>query len=113
MKLRPLIRRERIDKLLVERGVKSRNEASKLLQYGKVEVNGKIIRGRGDKFQTNAKIRISSIDLPLLPILVAYNKPIGVISSLGDPYNRPNLSSVIEKFPILSQMHPVVLCCQS
>jgi 23S rRNA pseudouridine2605 synthase len=99
---------ERIDKILSSRGVKSRSEASKLLQQGKVQVNGRIVRGRGDRFLSNAEVRISSMELPPLPILIAYNKPLGVLSSIGDPWNRPNLSTVIENEILLDQMHPVV-----
>jgi 23S rRNA pseudouridine2605 synthase len=103
------LRMERIDKILASRGVESRSKASKLLQQGKVQVNGRVVRGRGDKFLSNAKIQISSTDLPHLPVIIAYHKPLGVLSSIGDPWNRPNLSQVIEKHKeILSQMHPVV-----
>lgn len=104
-----VLRMERIDKILASRGIKSRSEASKLLQQGRVQVNGRVVRGRGDKFPCNVKIQVSSTELPQLPVLAAYHKPLGVLSSIGDPWNRPNLSQVIEKHQeILSQMHPVV-----
>jgi 23S rRNA pseudouridine2605 synthase len=104
------LRMERIDKILASRGVKSRNEASKLLQQGRVQVNGRVVRGRGDKFLSDAKIRISSVELPPLPVLVGYHKPLGVLSSIGDPWNRPNLSQVIDDHKdLLGQMHPVVI----
>ena len=104
-----VLKMERIDKILASRGIKSRSEATKLLQQGRVQVNGKVVRGRGDKFLCNVKIHVSSTELPQLPLLAVYHKPLGVLSSIGDPWNRPNLSQVIEKHKdILSQMHPVV-----
>jgi 23S rRNA-/tRNA-specific pseudouridylate synthase len=102
------VKMERIDKILSSRGGKSRSEVSKLLHQGKVQVNGRIVRGRGDRFLSNAEIRVSSVELPFPPLIVAYNKPVGILSSIGDPWNRPNLSTVIKNDALLNQMHPVV-----
>merc|ERR1712023_598559 len=37
----------------------------------------------------------------------AYHKPLGVLSTMGDNWNRPNLETLPEKFPVLKNMHPV------
>lgn len=99
---------ERIDKILTERGIKSRNEATKLLQSGKVKVNGIIIRGRGERFPSNIEINIENKLLPCIPLLVLYHKPINVLSSMGDPWGRQNLSELSKKYSYLNDMHPVV-----
>jgi hypothetical protein len=99
---------DRIDKILTSRGVESRSQASLLLQQGRVKVEGKIIRGRGERVSSQAEITINGIDFPPLPLLYAYHKPVGVLSSVGDPWGRPNLSELQQKFPILKDMHPVV-----
>ena len=41
------------------------------------------------------------------PLLILYNKPFGIITSIGDPYGRPNLESVYKANTNLTGFHPV------
>lgn len=36
-----------------------------------------------------------------------YHKPLGVLSSIGDPWGRDNLEGLGQKYPFIQHMHPV------
>ena len=99
---------DRIDKILTSRGIKSRNEANKLLKSRKIKINNKIITGRNERFPCNISILLNDEILPSLPPLFLYYKPINVLSSLSDPWGRSNLSHLYIKYSFLKEMHPVV-----
>ncbi len=59
------MKKERLDKLLVEKGlVKSRERAKGLIMAGKVMVNGKMVDKVGTKIDTDSKIEIKGEDIP-------------------------------------------------
>lgn len=102
--------RQRLDKLLANRGIGSRSEVTKLINQGKVTVNGEVIRSGATKVgASSAKILIEGIEEEIRPppLLVAYHKPLGVLSTMGDNWHRPNLETLPGKYPVLKNMHPV------
>jgi 23S rRNA-/tRNA-specific pseudouridylate synthase len=42
-----------------------------------------------------------------VPYIALYNKPIGIHSTIGDPWKRLSLSDVIQQHSLLQQLHPV------
>jgi pseudouridine synthase len=80
---------ERIQKLMAQAGLGSRRACEKLIDAGKVRVNGRTAK-LGDKADPNTdKIEVNGRPIKLLRnqeeyIYVALNKPKGVLSSLED-----------------------------
>jgi len=79
-----------------------------MIRRGRVKVNGNIIKSGSMKFKINQEnITIDNIILHSIPLLIIYNKPIGIHSTIGDPYNRLNLLSLYNEYSYLQYMHPV------
>ena len=96
-----------------QRGVGTRSEVTKLINQGRVTVNGKVVRSGAKRFgAVSAKIVVESKEgieeeIRHPPLLVAYHKPLNVLSTVGDNWNRPNLETLPDTYPILKSMHPV------
>jgi 23S rRNA pseudouridine2605 synthase len=97
----------RLERIISNRGGGSRNEVAKLISQGRVCANGKVIKSGSIKFPTDCIITIDGKSISALPLLAVYNKPINVISSIGDPWGRTSLTSLYTEYPFLKQMHPV------
>ena len=97
----------RLDRLLAERGAGSRKDVDRLLRAGAVELDGATL-GRGDAKRKVAWSSVPSVDgvaYPPPPLLAAYHKPLGVVSTLSDERGRPCLDSAL---PIgWRALHPV------
>ena len=84
----PETEEQRIQKIIAQAGVCSRREAERLIQDGKVRVNGKIAL-LGDKALPNAPIFVDN--KPLLktkepPVTLLMNKPKGYLCTNYDPF---------------------------
>ncbi len=101
-------RLDRIDKLLSYRGAGSRKEVDALLKKGRVKVHGNVIKKRGTKLPCDTDIFVSNKILHPVPLLAIYNKPIGMVSSMKDNWERMDMSSLESEYPFLKSMHPVV-----
>lgn len=80
----------RINKYIAESGTASRREADRLIEVGKVRVNGRLaslgdVVGPGDKVLVNG----NPVSYGLQRVYLAYNKPVGVTSTTDkeDPDN--------------------------
>jgi 16S rRNA U516 pseudouridylate synthase RsuA-like enzyme len=99
---------QRIERIISNRGVGSRSEVSKLLKQGRVTVNGKIERSSSNKYYEDVIIEIDGEPIQgATPLLAIFHKPVGILSSVGDPWGRPNLEGVYANHPSLTNMHPV------
>lgn len=86
----------RINKLLSEMGVCSRREADRLLIEGRVSVNGKPA-GPGLKVSERAEVEIdgkSVMNRPK-PVVLAFNKPRGIVCTESDNDRAPNIIDFI------------------
>ena len=77
----------RLNKYLAECGVCSRREADKLIDQGRVSVNGqKAVSGRqvnsGDRVEVNGRL----VKPVSATVVLAYNKPIGVTCTEKDRF---------------------------
>lgn len=89
--------KERIQKLIAQSGKYSRREAEKLIENGKVKVNGNIAQ-LGDKATINDAIYINNKKIDLSNNKLVYyvlNKPKKTITSLKDQFNRQTVVDLV------------------
>lgn len=88
----------RLQKVLASAGVGSRRACETLISQGRVKVNGAIVRELGTRVDPQG----STIHVDNLRVFtdqrdttLALNKPLGVVSSMADEFDRPDLSQFV------------------
>ena len=90
---------ERIQKVIARSGIASRREAEKLVQDGRVQVNGEVVYRPGLPVDPETDlIKIDDEPLPSTPkpIYLVLFKPKGYITSRRDPEGRKEVLSLVE-----------------
>lgn len=94
--------------LLARAGIASRRGAEDLIRHGAVTVNGHVVTELG----TRADPRVDRITVEGKPLrlrtalhYVAFNKPVGMVTTLTDPEGRPCVGDVIAA--LKQPLHPV------
>lgn len=101
-------KRQRIERIISNRGVGSRKEVQKLLKQGRVKVNGKLVRSSSEHFSSDCMIEVDEEEIVAVPLLALYHKPVGVVSTMNDgKWGRDSLQQLQEDHPFLKTMHPV------
>ncbi|QMV85242.1 rRNA pseudouridine synthase [Corynebacterium hindlerae] len=88
----------RLQKVLAQAGVASRRMAEKLIDQGRVEVNGKIVMTQGMRINPDtAVVRVDGVRIRLNEDLqyFALNKPFGVQSTMSDDMGRPCIGDIV------------------
>lgn len=87
----------RINKYLSEAGYCSRRKADKLLDEGRITINGKIPE-MGTKVLSNDEVRVDG-DLIVTgkdkPVYIAFNKPRGIVCTTDDKFEKDNIIDYI------------------
>ena len=102
-----------IDRALSKLGLASRAEARMLIREGRVRANGKLIEHVGERVKLDAKIKISGmIAVPgakATPerVVIAFNKPRGVVTTTKDPEGRQTVFHVLEEHGMTERLHAV------
>ncbi|WP_342263678.1 pseudouridine synthase [Spiroplasma endosymbiont of Clivina fossor] len=102
------MKKERLQKIIAMRGYYcSRRKAEQLILAGKVAVNEQIITELGFKVEVNAKIIVNGQLLPEEQenIYLAFNKPIGCITSLDDPLGRKTVFDYLQDITV--RIYPI------
>lgn len=98
----------RLNKLISQSGLFSRREADKVIEEGRVVVNGKRVYELGVKVNS-AEDRITVDGKPLKKhsqnLYLLFYKPRGVLVTMEDPLNRPTISEFLSKVP--ARVYPV------
>lgn len=98
---------ERLQKVLSQAGVASRRESEKIIQSGRVTVNGKVVTELGTKVMPgNDRIMVDGKRIQgekLVYILL--HKPKGVLTTLTDPQDRKTVASLVTDIP--ERIYPV------
>jgi 23S rRNA pseudouridine2605 synthase len=98
----------RLERIISNRGVASRNDVAKLLKQGRVTVDGEVVRKGAARYPVNIRgLCVDDEPVDPLPLLAAFHKPVGVHSTMGDPRNRDNLADLCLEYPFLKSLHPV------
>jgi 23S rRNA pseudouridine2605 synthase len=91
----------RLQKVLSKAGVASRRAAEDLIAEGRVSVDGKVVTEFGRRVDPkNAVIHVDGVRVMLNEELVylAFNKPLGVYSTMTDDLGRPSVGDYIYKY---------------
>lgn len=94
------VQRERVAKYLARAGVGSRRESERLLQAGRVALNGAVVTspatlvGAGDVLAVDGK----TIPGPQQTRLWRYHKPAGLVTTAHDPQGRPTVFANLPTF---------------
>lgn len=85
----------RINKYISESGFCSRREADKYIEQGAVTIDGKKVE-MGSQVSPGQEVRVFGeiISGKAEPIIIAYNKPVGIVSTT-DPAERDNVVNAI------------------
>ena len=92
----------RLQKFMADCGVASRRACEALIDEGRVKVNGKIVRTQGVKIDPiNTKVEVDNelINATKTKTYLAFNKPVGILSTMSDPEGRPSLQDFFGCWP--------------
>jgi len=97
---------ERLQKVIARAGVASRRDAEKLIESGRVTVNGQVVRELGQKVDPRIdEVRVDTLALPQQAALgedkrtyLLLMKPKGVICTVRDPQGRPTVLDLCPPF---------------
>ncbi|WP_425303586.1 pseudouridine synthase [Nocardia wallacei] len=89
---------ERLQKVLAKAGVASRRAAEELIDQGRVEVDGAIVREQGLRIDPNtAVVRVDGVRIVVRDeqVYLALNKPKGFQSTMSDEMGRPCVGDIV------------------
>lgn len=85
----------RLDRLLIDRGVGSRRVVTRLIRDGEVRLGAQALTDPGAEVAEGASLVVAGEVCAPLPPLLAWHKPVGVLSTVRDPWGREGLDSVL------------------
>ncbi len=94
---------ERLQKVLAQAGVASRRASEELIKDGRVTVDGQVVTKLGTRVDPETQVvhvdgsRI--LTAPAKHVVLALNKPEGVVSTMSDPDGRPCISDLLVDYP--------------
>ncbi|TNE73531.1 rRNA pseudouridine synthase [bacterium] len=87
----------RLNKFISRSGICSRRDADVLIQEGKVEVNGAVVKEMGYQVQLNDSVKVNGTNVhPENFIYILLNKPTNTITSTDDEKGRQTVMDLVE-----------------
>lgn len=89
---------QRLQKVLAKAGVASRRAAEELIDQGRVEVDGAIVREQGLRIDPDsAVVRVDGVRVVVRDeqVYLALNKPKGFQSTMSDEHGRPCVGDIV------------------
>jgi 23S rRNA pseudouridine2605 synthase len=88
---------ERLQKILARGGFASRRAAEKLIEEGRVRVNGRVVTELGSKADPyKDKVEVNGVRVVAEPaVYVVLHKPRGVVTTMSDPEGRPSVREIL------------------
>ena len=90
-------RKMRLNKYLARSGVSSRRKADKLIEQGRIKINGKVVTELGTKInlkQDRVEVDGEAAEPENKQYLIL-NKPPGYLVTLDDPFDRPTIKELL------------------
>lgn len=87
----------RLQKLLAAAGVGSRRACEQLIADGRVQVDGQVVTELGVRIQTRQVVHVDGerVQLDESRVYLAFNKPLGVVTSMHDDLGRVDLGDFV------------------
>ena len=79
----------RLDKWLAQYGGMSRSEATKAIRRKQVTIDGVLVNSPNMKIPTGAVVEFEGVSVEPLPRVLAFHKPVGLVTTESDPHGRP------------------------
>ena len=92
----------RLQKLLAAAGVGSRRAREALIEAGRVTVDGQVVRELGvriDGSRQAVHVDGERVNLDESRVYLAFNKPLGVVSTMSDDRGRPSIADYLDGRP--------------
>ena len=95
----PPVAKERIAKFLARAGVASRRDSERLIEAGRVMLNGAIVASPATLVDNNDSLAVDgkAIARPEPTRLWRYHKPAGLVTTARDPEGRPTVFATLPK----------------
>jgi len=89
---------ERLQNILAHAGVASRRGAATLIERGVVTVDGIVVKEPGARFEEGVAIKVNgkSVTAAEKPRTIVLYKPVGVLSTMSDPFGGPTVAGLVK-----------------
>ena len=64
---------------------------AKIIKQGRIRVNGEVVRSGSARYSDTVRLTFDGREVECLPLLVAFYKPKGIVSTLSDDWDRKDL----------------------
>lgn len=85
----------RLDKLICDRSALSRKDVRRLIKKGRVLIDGEPIKAIDAQVEPDITPMVDGEPLPPPPLMLAWHKPAGVLSTTRDPWGRRTLAEAL------------------
>lgn len=93
----------RLNKFLAQAGLASRREADRMIQEGRVKLNGRVVTELGvkvDEHQDRVEVDNRPVRLPSEHVYILLNKPAGYLVTVDDPQRRKTVMELLPRLPV-------------